>query len=120
MKNISALIYFPVIAIILAAIFEAGTTSCGPVSNCSEIQWGYSYGEFDHYKVTPDHITIGGTHYDPTGQPISPELIDRLTNEVNSCLTVSTFKVGCNYSNIKHLMMQFLAVIKLNKYYLHR
>lgn len=59
------------------------TISC---DYCSEFRWGYSDGEFDHYTPNLTHTTHAGTQYDPGGQNISPELIDRLTDEAESCL----------------------------------
>lgn len=74
--------------IILLPLFDVGLTNCSS-PECSEIGWGYSLQEFDHYDVNADHTTAGGTTYDPSGQSISPELIDRLTNEVESCLATT-------------------------------
>lgn len=53
---------------------------------CDEIQWGYGYGAFDRYNVNASFTTPAGTPYDPSGLNISPQLIDRLVNEVSTCL----------------------------------
>ncbi len=53
---------------------------------CDEDRWGYGYGAFDRYDVHPTSVTAGGIGYDPSGLPIAPELIDRLTGEVEKCL----------------------------------
>lgn len=71
----------------LLIIIPLVLTGCN--SYCSELQWGYSDSEFDHYSVDANLITPQGTPYDPTGQPISPELIDRLTGEVETCLATA-------------------------------
>lgn len=52
------------------------------------MNWGYSYGEFNDYFVSPTHRTPKGIKYDPSGQDISGELIDRLTDETEVCLGV--------------------------------
>lgn len=71
--------------VLLGALSLIGTTSCEP-DGCNYLHWGYSYQEFEHYDVNADHITPDGTLFDPTGQSISPLLIDRLTGEVSDCL----------------------------------
>lgn len=72
--------------IILLPLFDTALTNCS-ISTCSETKWGYSYSEFDRYDVVLDHTTTAGTLYDPSAQNISPLLIDRLTHEVDVCLT---------------------------------
>jgi len=85
MRKLIALIWIGLIVLILLPRSNA-VVGC---NYCGEIQWGYSDGEFDRYVVKADYKTAGGTPYDPSGMSIATELIDRLTNEVNSCLTAA-------------------------------
>ena len=78
-----------ILLILLLPIFDVGVSGCIS-SDCDYYQWGYSDGEFDHYDVNTTQITNEGIVFDPTGQNISPQLIDILTNEVNDCL-ITTF-----------------------------
>jgi hypothetical protein len=91
------------VVILMGVIMAGSAVDVGPISCnmevCSEIQWGYSIHEFDHYDPRTDHTTPDGTEYDPVGQNISPQLIDRLTNEVEKCLQ-ATFPDGKIPSNI--------------------
>lgn len=64
-------------------------TGCSDGEHCSELKWGYSPHTFDQYEANADQVTPEGTHFDPSGQNISGELIDRLTGEVEACLTKS-------------------------------
>lgn len=73
------------LSILTFPIFDVSVYGCVSY-DCNSIEWGYSGEEFDHYPISSEQITNGGTIFDPTGQNISPELIDRLTNEVNNCL----------------------------------
>jgi len=59
-------------------------SSCAP--DCMEYKWGYTPSTFENYHVNANFITPEGTTYDPSGMPISPELIDRLTQELETCL----------------------------------
>lgn len=83
MKKIVSLIWVILLVIILLPQSNS-VTGC---ASCSEMQWGYSDGEFSRYSAEGLYQTPEGTLYDPSGLPISPELIDRLTNEVDKCLT---------------------------------
>lgn len=83
MKKIIPFIWVALLIVILLPQSNS-TTGC---SSCSELQWGYSDGEFSRYSAKVFDKTPEGIAYDPSGLPISPELIDRLTNEVNLCLT---------------------------------
>lgn len=58
--------------------------SCSAV--CDELQWGYSFGEFDSYTFNSSLKTPKGIAYDPSGQDISPQLIDQITDQVELCL----------------------------------
>jgi hypothetical protein len=41
------------------------------------------------FAVSPSSVTPGGIRFDPTGQAIAGETIDRLTSEVSECLGMS-------------------------------
>jgi len=71
-------------------LFVSDIRISGCISYCDATEWGYSYGEFDSYNVNATKITTEGILFDPSDQNISPQLIDRLTNEVNNCL-MNTF-----------------------------
>lgn len=75
--------------ILLGIIILPQSEITGCIETCSETQWGYGYHEFNRYSVSETNKTKEGVAYDPSGLPISPELIDRLTNEVQSCLTAA-------------------------------
>lgn len=66
-------------------LLPQNTTGCG--DDCSEIKWGYSDNEFEQYNTNFSNKSLSGIVYDPSGLPISSQLIDRLTNEVETCLT---------------------------------
>ena len=68
----------------IAAMFSGGCET--PSAPCYSSQWGYSNGEFDRYIFIGSEKTQEGIIYDPSGQNISPQLIDRLTDEVEICL----------------------------------
>ena len=70
----------------LITLLNTTLTDC-IYDTCDEVQWGYSYGEFDAYNnVNADHVTPKGIRFDPSGQDISGELIDELTDRVEACL----------------------------------
>ncbi|MBI4457987.1 hypothetical protein HY633_03430 [Candidatus Uhrbacteria bacterium] len=72
----------------LLAVFTcapAKTTDTGPVfpADCpAYTPWDYGF----NYDVRPEFTTRDGIQVDPSGQKISPELVDRLTEEVEQCL----------------------------------
>lgn len=88
------------IASLLIILLAISDTDCN-ISNCTELQWGYSDGEFNQYSVSGHNKTKTGTLYDPTGQNISPDLIDRLTNEVETCLSAA-FPDGTLTQSVVH------------------
>lgn len=89
------------LAVAIGSIWLIG---CG----CKESDWGYACGTFDSIPVSAKLNTASGIEYDPSGQPINPALIDRLTHEVEVCLNtsidrssfgvkvVSDYKLSCN------------------------
>jgi hypothetical protein len=85
-------IIFTIIAMGVFLILIICDTDCVfPSATCSEYMWGYDNGEFDHYSdIHADHFTMSGIAYDPSGQFISPELIDMITDETEKCL-IKTF-----------------------------
>ncbi len=83
MKRVASFLLLTAIVFLLLPLSSINT---GCLSGCDEATWGYLPGIFDRYQVSADYVTPGGTHYDPSGQNISPQLIDRLTHEVESCL----------------------------------
>lgn len=81
--------------IVLCLIALAITLAFAPKCTiCDETQWGYAYGAFDHYDVRPTDITAKGIMFDPSGMPIAPALIDRLTDEVEACLSISIIRTS--------------------------
>ena len=77
------------LSLFILLVFFISISSSAPLTGCvgcDEAHWGYSSGAFDHYNFQGNLITPSGIAYDPSGQPINPELIDRLTNEVETCL----------------------------------
>ena len=84
MKRLLSISFILLIMISILPL-EISLSSCN-ISFCSELNWGYSDAEFDHYDIIANNITLSGTTFDPTGQNISPQLIDRLTSEVETCL----------------------------------
>jgi hypothetical protein len=71
----------------VALFFVGNVLTSGCVADdCTESRWGYYDGTFDDYVVKAEQTTAKGIAYDPSGMPISPELIDRLTDEVETCL----------------------------------
>ncbi len=66
----------------LCLVFLAGNTSC---KNCPE----YGYQSQFNYSIKTAFTTPSGIAVDPTGQAVSAELIDRLTDEVETCLAVA-------------------------------
>lgn len=71
--------------IVLLSLFTMVILNCSN-EQCLESKLGYSNCEFDQYEVNSNFKTSEGILYDPSGLSISPDLIDRLTNEVNVCL----------------------------------
>lgn len=67
-------------------VIEFVPTSC---SICDPYRWGYLGAPFESYNVNLTHKTSSGIEYDPSGQNISPDLIDRLTMEVENCIPIS-------------------------------
>jgi|SRR5581483_1631016 len=65
---------------------SSGDIASSDAGSCNEVWLGYTQHEFDRYDVNPTMVTPEGTPFDPSGQNISGELIDRLTNEVQACL----------------------------------
>jgi hypothetical protein len=54
---------------------------------CDEVTWGYpESGLFNRYSVGATRTTPDGIRYDDSGLNVAPQLIDRLTNEVERCL----------------------------------
>lgn len=85
-----------VIGFISIALSTSSSTGCAD-DYCDQYKWGYSHHEFEQYNIDVELKTPSGIVYDPSGQNISPQLIDRLTSEVESCLNVkidrTSFKV---------------------------
>lgn len=75
-------------AILLVASYSLMSSGCIE-PGCNEGLWGYIFGEFNSYQVQADQVTPDGISYDSSGLPIAPELIDRLTREVETCLQAS-------------------------------
>ncbi|MEK9152729.1 MAG: hypothetical protein AAB692_05170 [Patescibacteria group bacterium] len=72
-------------AAFLAAVFACPPASLDPAypSDCpTYANWDYGF----HYQVHPGFKTPDGIQVDPTGQQISPRLVDRLTRETERCL----------------------------------
>ncbi len=80
--------FFVTFFAIIAIIFVVSVTPQCSDPGCSEIRWGYAYHAFNRYEVQQTSVTESGIVYDPSGLQISPALIDRLTFEVESCLTL--------------------------------
>lgn len=76
-----------ILAFLLFTVFLVPHESaCGPDDSCSSQKWGYAGHEFDVYDVTHTSKTPKGISFDSSGMHISGELIDRLTDEVETCL----------------------------------
>jgi hypothetical protein len=69
----------------IACFALLATTSCG-VSYCKQL---FPQLTQTTYTVAPSLTTPKGIHYDPSGLAINPALIDRLTDEVEACLTAA-------------------------------
>ena len=69
--------------IAIACFVLLSTTSCG-VSYCPQL---FPQLNQTTYTVNAALTTPKGIPYDPSGLPINPALIDRLTDEVEACLT---------------------------------
>jgi hypothetical protein len=74
------------IGLLLSIFFSSDCVVSGNVTACSELAYGYTPGTFDQYTATPTNQTPAGIWYDPSGLPISPQLLDRITDEVDTCL----------------------------------
>lgn len=73
---------------VLCFLVNDSPSSVGCTFNsCSELKWGYAPGAFDSYEVNSVSVTPSGIAYDDSGLPIDPALIDRLTDEVEQCLS---------------------------------
>jgi len=68
-------------------VFLLLISSCSGSDNC---QPNYFYQDQTTYEVNPEFTTSQGIDIDTTGQNISLELIDQLTDEVEDCL-IKTF-----------------------------
>lgn len=51
-----------------------------------EQKYGYFLEESPHYELSDIRVTPGGVRYDDSGQNLSPEFIDRATDDVENCL----------------------------------
>lgn len=67
----------------VALVLAAG---CQPGKLCTPASYGYVTTNDVSYAVATDHVSPSGIHYDPSGQKIAGELLDRLTDEVAACL----------------------------------
>lgn len=75
--------------VLFIVIMSTSSTLCtaGCVAErCHEYKWGYAENGFDSYDVATTQLTPKGTPFDPSGMKISGQLIDRLTDEVETCL----------------------------------
>ncbi len=59
--------------------------ACGPADDCGSRLVQYHYGF--SYDIAPAFTTPNGIRVDPTGQKVSAALVDRVTDEVERCLT---------------------------------
>lgn len=76
-----------VTGLLLSIFFSSDCITSGTIpETCSELAYGYIPGTFDSYTATLTDQTPTGIWYDPSGLSISPELLDRVTNEVDVCL----------------------------------
>jgi hypothetical protein len=83
-SNIYSALFATSIIFVIPAT-NASISGC-TLRSCYEMDWGYTDNEFNHYEINANYKTSQGTSFDPSNQNISPELIDRLTNEVSYCL----------------------------------
>lgn len=67
---------------------------CAPSSECLRVKWGYMVAHDQQYPTSPTETTPGGIRFDDSGQAVSGELLDRLTNEVSECLHMSIDRSG--------------------------
>jgi hypothetical protein len=69
------------------ALLVATVAACATPPPNFASRWGYLAK--DEYRPAPTQVTPKGIHFDPQGQAISGQLIDRLTDEVEQCLQLS-------------------------------
>ena len=87
--NPRKLITISLIDLLMVSLVGAGGSTA--MVACEVGQCGTSYGftitgGVENYTTTADHTTKGGISYDPSGQDIDADLLDRLVNETEACL----------------------------------
>lgn len=66
----------------------AALSGCG----CNEEQYGYDCDSFSHYRVTNEHMTPGGVHFE--GPSTSDGQVDEYVGAVETCLGRSVVREG--------------------------
>lgn len=81
--NLKKLFSFWILVFLVAGAITYALTGCTPIVYCKTL---FPQLTQTTYVVNATSFTPSGIRYDPSGLPINPELIDRLTDEVENCL----------------------------------
>lgn len=116
LRNLTKLM---LLILVLSAIPTSVSCNTG---KCTEENWNYYTGEFDYIKVNPTKYTKDKISYDDGQLNINPDVIDRLTTEVETCLnknfpnglpTEVMYRAICNTTIIPKKIDRSSFVVKI-------